>query len=334
MRRAGGHLQATGLPSILACAFALVPMLPLQAQAQAFPSKAIRLVTGSQAGGGTDITARAIQQAVAPLLGVPVIVDNRPGTAGMVANEFVSKQPADGHVLLIQPGSFVTISPQLNATPRWETLKHLVPVVQVSTYDLVLVAHPTVPARNVKELVAFARAKPGMISFASSGVGSNFQLAGELLKLEAKVDMLHVAYRGSPPAVLDLVAGRVDTMFVHVPTVKGHIDAGRLRALAMTGTQRNPLLPQVPTIAESGLKAYEISGIEGILAPAGTPREVVARLNSVVGGALATPEMKASWASKAIEFVPNTPEQFAAKLQLDYDRTTALIKAAGIRPER
>jgi tripartite-type tricarboxylate transporter receptor subunit TctC len=252
----------------------------------------------------------------------------------MVANDFVAKQPPDGQTLLIQPGSFVTISPQLNASPRWDTMKHLAAVVQVSTYDLVLVAHPSVPARNVKELIAVARAKPGMISFASSGVGSNFQLAGELLKLEAKVDMLHVAYRGSPPAVLDLVAGRVDTMFVHVPTVKGHIDAGRLRALAMTGTRRSALLPQVPTIAESGLKAYEISGIEGVFAPIGTPREIVARLNSVVGGALSTPEMKASWASKGIEFVPNTPEQFAAKVQFDCDKTAALIKAADIRPER
>jgi len=319
------------LPAAALCASVLLPVV---APAQPFPSKPVRLVTGSQAGGGTDITARAIQQAVAPLLGVPVVIDNRPGTAGMVANDFVAKQPPDGQTLLIQPGSFVTISPQLNASPRWDTMKHLAAVVQVSTYDLVLVAHPSVPARNVKELIAVARAKPGMISFASSGVGSNFQLAGELLKLEAKVDMLHVAYRGSPPAVLDLVAGRVDTMFVHVPTVKGHIDAGRLRALAMTGTRRSALLPQVPTIAESGLKAYEISGIEGIFAPIGTPREIVARLNSVVGGALSTPEMKASWASKGIEFVPNTPEQFAAKVQYDYDKTAALIKAADIRPER
>ena len=325
------HALGRLLPAAVLCASVLLPVV---APAQPFPSKPVRLVTGSQAGGGTDITARAIQQAVAPLLGVPVVIDNRPGTAGMVANDFVAKQPPDGQTLLIQPGSFVTISPQLNASPRWDTMKHLAAVVQVSTYDLVLVAHPSVPARNVKELIAVARAKPGMISFASSGVGSNFQLAGELLKLEAKVDMLHVAYRGSPPAVLDLVAGRVDTMFVHVPTVKGHIDAGRLRALAMTGTRRSALLPQVPTIAESGLKAYEISGIEGIFAPAGTPREIVARLNSVVGSALSTPEMKTSWAAKGIEFVPNTPEQFAAKVQLDYEKTAALIKAADIRPER
>ena len=325
------HALGRLLPAAVLCASVLLPVV---APAQPFPSKPVRLVTGSQAGGGTDITARAIQQAVAPLLGVPVVIDNRPGTAGMVANDFVAKQPPDGQTLLIQPGSFVTISPQLNASPRWDTMKYLAAVVQVSTYDLVLVAHPSVPARNVKELIAVARAKPGMISFASSGGGSNFQLAGELLKLEAKVDMLHVAYRGSPPAVLDLVAGRVDTMFVHVPTVKGHIDAGRLRALAMTGTRRSALLPQVPTIAESGLKAYEISGIEGIFAPVGTPREIVARLNSVVGGALSTPEMKASWASKGIEFVPNTPEQFAAKVQFDYDKTAALIKAADIRPDR
>jgi tripartite-type tricarboxylate transporter receptor subunit TctC len=309
-------------------------LLPVLATAQQYPAKPVRLVTGSQAGGGTDITARAIQQALAPALGVQVIVDNRPGTAGMVANEYTAKQPPDGYTLLIQPGSFVTISPQLNATPVWDTLRHLAPVIQVSTYDLVLVAHPTVPARNVKELVAVARAKPGLISFASSGVGSNFQLAGELLKLEAKVDMLHVAYRGSPPAVIDLVAGRVDTMFVHVPTVKGYIDSGRLRALAMTGTRRNPLLPDVPTIAESGLKAYEISGIEGIFAPHGTPREIVGRLNSAIGGVLASPEMKAAWAAKAIEFVANTPEQFTDKVKQDFDRTAALIRAAKIKPER
>ncbi|MBC7780654.1 MAG: tripartite tricarboxylate transporter substrate binding protein [Proteobacteria bacterium] len=302
--------------------------------AQPYPAKPVRLVTGSTPGGGSDLTARALQQALVPALGVQVIVDNRPGTAGMVANEYTARQPPDGYTLLLQPGSFVTISPQLNATPPWDPLRHLAPVIQVSTYDFVLVAHPAVPARNVRELVAIGRTRPGLISFASTGVGSNFQLAGELLKLEAKVDMLHVAYRGSPPAVLDLVAGRVDTMFIHVPAVKGHIDSGRLRALATTGTRRNPLLPDVPTVAESGFKAYEISGIEGVFAPAGTSREIVVRLNSTLGGLLAAPEMKAAWAAKAIEFVPNTPEQFAAKVKTDFDKTAALIKAADIKPER
>ena len=329
MRASGfGRFIAKRWPALLA----LSVMAP--ALAQTWPAKPVRIVTGSQAGGGTDLTARAIQQFLVPALGVQVIVDNRPGTAGMLANEYTSKQPPDGHTLLLQPGSFITISPQLNATPVWDTLRHLAPVIQTSTYDFVLVAHPSVPARNVKELIAVARTKPGLISFASSGVGSNFQLAGELLKLQAKVDMLHVAYRGSPPAVMDLVGGRVDTMFVHAPTVKAHVDAGRLRALGVTGAHRNPLLPQVPTIAESGLPAYEINGIEGVLAPAGTPRDIVGRLNSTIGALLSGPELRASWASKAIEFVPNTPEQFSAKLRADFDKTAVLIKAADIKPER
>lgn len=309
-------------------------LLPAAASAQQYPSKIVRLVSGSQPGGGADVTARAIQQRLVPVLGVQVIVDNRPGVAGMVANEYTAKAATDGYTILLQPGSFVTVSTQLNATPAWDPLKHLAPIIQVSTYDLVLVAHPSVPATHLKALVAVARTKPGAISFASSGVGSNFHLAGELLNLTAKVKMLHVAYRGSPPAVIDLVSGRVDTMFVHVATVKPYIDSGRLRALAMTGTRRNPLLPDVPTIAESGLKTYEISGLEGIFAPAGTPRDLVAKLNTAIGSALATLEMKAAWAAKAVEFVPNTPGEFAAKIREDYDKTAALIKAANIKPER
>ena len=315
-------------------AFVSAAFLIPSAAAQQYPSKVVRLVTGSAAGGGADVTARAIQQRLVPALGAQVVIDNRPGVAGMVANEFVAKAPPDGYTILLQPGSFMTVSTQLNASPPWDPLKHLAPVIQVSTYDLVLVAHPSVPASNVKQLIAIARAKPRGISFASSGVGSNFQLAGELLKVTAKVDMLHVAYRGSPAAVVDLLAGRVDTMFVHIPTVRDFVSSGRLRALAVTGMRRSALLPNVPTIAESGIKAYEISGIEGIFTPAGTPRPVITKLNQAVAAVLSSPEMKEAWAAKAVEFVPNTPEQFAAKIREDFDRTAALIKAADIRPER
>ena len=302
--------------------------------AQPWPAKPVRLVTGSQAGGGTDVTARALQQAIAPALGVPVIVENRPGNAGMLANDYVARQPADGHVVVVQPGSFVTVSPQLNASPAWDTLRHLAPVIQISAYDFALVVHPSVPARSVAQLIALAKARPGQVSFASSGVGSNFHLAGEMLRLEAGIDLLHVAYRGSPPAVIDLVAGRVDMMFVHIPTVRAHVDAGRLRAIATTGSSRSALLPATPTFAESGLKRYEIAGIEGVLAPVGTAREVIGRLNAVIGAALSSADLRASWAARGIEFSPNTPEQFAARVRTDYERTAALIRAADIRPER
>jgi len=306
---------------------------PSAAFAQPYPSKLVRFVTGSSPAGGSDVTTRAIQQRLVPALGVQVIVDNRPGVAGMLANEYTAKAPPDGYTILLQPGSFVTVSSQLNAKPPWDPLKHLAPIIQVSAYDFVLVAHPSVPASNAKQLVAVARAKPGAISFASTGVGSNFHLAGELFKLHAKVDMLHVSYRGSPPAIVDLISGRVETMFVHVFPVHEYIKAGRLRAIGVTGSKRNPLLPDVQTIAESALKGYEISGSEGVYAPAGTPREIVMKLNATIAAIMGTPEMKDLWKTKAVEFVPNTPEQFAAKTREDYEKTGALIKAAGIKPE-
>ena len=291
-------------------------------------------MTGSSPGGGADVTTRAIQQRLIPALGMQVIVDNRPGVAGMLANEYTAKAPPDGYTILLQPGSFVTVSSQLNAKTPWDPLKHLAPIIQVSAYDFVLVAHPSVPATNAKQLIAVARTKPGAISFASTGVGSNFHLAGELFKLHAKVDMLHVSYRGSPPAIIDLISGRVETMFVHVFPVSEYIRTGRLRAIGVTGTKRNALLPNVQTIGESALKGYEISGSEGVYAPAGTPREIIVKLNATIGAIFGTSEMKEVWAAKAVEFVPNTPEQFAAKTREDYDKTTVLIKAAGIKPEQ
>jgi tripartite-type tricarboxylate transporter receptor subunit TctC len=316
------------LPAAALCASVLLPVV---APAQPFPSKPVRLVTGSQAGGGTDITARAIQQAVAPLLGGPVVIDNRPGTAGMVANDFVAKQPPDGHTLLIQPGSFVTISPQLNASPRWDTMKHLAAVVQVSTYDLVLVAHPSVPARNVKELIAVARAKPGMISFASSGVGSNFQLAGELLKLEAKVDMLHVAYRGSPPVLVDVMAGRLAVGFDNVLSSSPGIRAGQMRALAVSGAERSALLPDVGTIAEQGLPGFAVTVWQAALFPAGVDPAITARASAEMAAVLATPELRARLAAIGVAPTPSTPAALADFIAADMVRWGEVVRRAGVR---
>ncbi len=301
------------------------------AQAQ-YPNKLVRLVTGSAAGGGSDITARQIGPKLAEALGQPVLVDNRPGLAGMLANEFVAKAPADGHTLLLQPGGFITLSPQLNAKGgTWETLRHLAPVIQVSSYTFVLVVHPSVPAKTVKALIAVAKSAPRALSFVSSGVGSNFHLSGELFKLRAGIDMWHVPYKGSPPAIVDLIAGRADMMFVHIPAVQQYIRNGRLRALGLTGTKRSALLPDVPTIAEAALPGYDIVGSEGLLAPASTPRDVIAKLNSTVAALLATAELKETWANKGVEFAANTAEQYAAKLREEFEKTGAVIKAAGIK---
>lgn len=301
--------------------------------AQPYPSKVVRVVTGSIAGGGADITGRPIAQRMSDLFGIQVIVDNRPGAAGMIANELVGKAAPDGYTLLMNPGSFVTISTRLNSQVPFDPLEHLVPVVQVSAYQFVLVVHPSVPAKNIKELIAVARAKPKALTFVSTGVGSNFHLGGEMFRLKAGVELWHVPYKGSPPAIVDLLAGRADMMVIGLNAVMPFIKSGRLRALGVTSTRRSTLLPDVPTIAEAGLPDYELNGWEGMFAPARTPREIVARLNSTIANILATPEMKELWTGKGVEFIPNTPEQFAAKVRDDYEKTGRLIKAAGIKLE-
>jgi len=299
---------------------------------QAFPSKPVRVVTGSAPGGGADLTARAIAQRLTEALGAPIIVDDRPGATGMIANQLVSKAAPDGYTLLLQPSSFVTISPHLNSREGWDPVKNLAPIIQVSAYGLVLVVHPSVPAKTVRELIAVASAKPGVLNFVSSGVGSNFHLAGELFKQRAHIDMVHVPYRGSPAAVVDLISGRGDVMFGLVPVLLPHIKQGRLRALAVTTKQRNALLPATPSVAEA-LPGYEVASWEGMFAPSGTPQEIVAKLHAAVAAILSRPEMKELWAGNGVEYVSVTTEQFAARLREDYERTGALIKAAGVKPE-
>ena len=322
------------LLSIAAVACAAVVAAPSQAPAQQYPNQTIKLIVSFGAGGGSDITARQIGTKLAEAFGQQVLVDNRPGLAGMLANEMVAKAPADGYTLLLQPGGFITLSPQLNSkSGKWETLRHLAPVIQVSSYTFVLVIHPSVPAKTVKELIAVGKASPRRLSFVSSGVGSNFHLSGELFKLRAGIDMWHVPYKGSPPAIVDLIAGRAEMMFVHIPAVLQYIRNGRLRALGLTGTKRSTLLPEVPTIAEAALPGYDITGSEGILAPTGTPRDIVLKLNTAVAAILNTQELKDVWASKGVAFSMNTPEQYSAKLRDEYEKTAAVIKVAGIKPD-
>ena len=301
--------------------------------AQPYPAKLVRVVTGSLAGGGADITGRPIAQRMSDFFGVQVIVDNRPGAAGMIANELVAKAAPDGYTLLMNPGSFVTVSTRLNSQMPFDPLEQLAPVVQVSAYQFVLVVHPSVPAKTVKELIALARSKPKSLTFVSTGVGSNFHLGGELFRLSAGVELWHVPYKGSPLAIIDLLAGRADMMFIGLNAVMPFIKAGRLRALGVTSTRRSTLLPDVPTIAEAALPGYELNGWEGMFAPAKTPREIVARLNATIANVLATPEVKELWTGKGVEFIPNTPEQFAAKVREDYEKTGKIIKAAGIKPD-
>ena len=301
--------------------------------AQPYPSKLVRLVTGSSAGGAADVTARQVAPRLAESLKQQVIVDNRPGVAGMVANEYVSKTAPDGYTLLFQPASFMIVTSILNAKGAWDPTRSLTPVIEIARYGFVVAAHPSVPARTVKELIALARAKPRSVTFGSTGVGSNFHLAGALFNLRAKVELWHVPYKGSPQAVVDLISGRIDTMFMQVPPLIEHLRSGRLRALAVTSARTNPLLPGVPTVGEAALPGYEIGGSEWIMAPAGTPRDILGRLNATVAALLDAPDMRELWRSKGNEFIRATPEECAARFRQEFEAAAAVIREAGIRPE-
>ena len=305
--------------------------LPGPAGAQPYPAKLIRMVSGSTPAGAADVTARQIAPRLAEALKVQVIVDNRPGVAGMIANEFVAKAAPDGYTILMQPGSFMTVTAVLNGR-GFDPVASLAPVIQLSTYGFLLAVHPSVPARSVKEFIAAARAKPAAITFVSTGVGSNFHLAGELFQLRTKTKLWHVPYKGSPQAIVDLVSGRGDAAFMQVLSLLPHIKEGKLRPLGVTSPARNPLLPDVPPIADT-VPGYELSGTEYVMAPMGTPPEVLARLNSALAGIVESGEVKALWAVKGNQFTPNSAGEAAARFKQEYARVAATIKEAGIKPE-
>ena len=308
------------------------PALESNAQS-AYPAKPVRLVLGFPAGTNVDVLARPIAQRMTEMLAQPVVVDNRPGATGLIANEFVAKAPADGYTLLVAPGSSLTSTPHLKLRMPYDALKDFAPIIQINSFPQVLIVNPVVPAKTVKELIAIARARPGVLTFGSSGTGSAFHLAGELFKTMAGVDMLHVPYKGGNVALTDLLGGRIDLMFYSLAIANPHINSGKVRPIAVTGLKRDPLQPKLPTVDESGLKGYEITGWHGFLAPAGTPREIVDRLNATVAKILGTPEIRELWASQGMEVVVNSPEQFAQRIRADYAKYGSIVKKVGIKPE-
>ena len=299
----------------------------------AYPSKPVRLVLGFPPGTNVDVLARPIAQRMSETLGQPVIVDNRPGATGLIANEFVAKAAPDGYTLLVAPGSSLTSTPHLKLKMPYDALRDFAPIIQINSFPQVLIVNPIVPAKTVKELIAVARARPGVLTFGSSGTGSAFHLAGELFKSMAKIDMLHVPYKGGNVALNDLLGGRIDLMFYSLAIANPQITAGKVRAIAVTGLKRDPLQPRVPTVDESGLKGYDITGWHGFLAPGGTPREIVDRLNSTVAKILRTTEIRDLWASQGMEVVVNSPEQFAQRIRADYEKYGRIVKTVGIPPE-
>jgi tripartite-type tricarboxylate transporter receptor subunit TctC len=300
--------------------------------AQPYPVKPIRLVLGFPPGTNVDLLARPVAQRMSEALGQQVVVDNRAGATGLIANEFVARAAPDGYTLLAAPGSSLTSAPHLTAKVPYDSLKDFTPIAQISAFPNVLIVNPVVPARNVKELIAIARAKPGMLTFGSSGIGSAFHLAGELFKTMAKADLLHVPYKGGNLALTDLIGGRIDLMFYSFAVAQPQIKAGKVRALAVTSLTRDPFAPELPTIDEAGLKGYEITGWHGVFAPGGAPRDIVERLNAAITKALAGPDIQALWASQGMQLPATTPQQFAQRVRADYEKYGRLVKAVGIKP--
>jgi tripartite-type tricarboxylate transporter receptor subunit TctC len=300
--------------------------------AQAYPVKPIRILVGFAAGGGTDTGARMVANEISKSLGQPVIVENRPGSGGIIATEAVAKAPADGYTLLMMAAAD-SIQPAMRQKMPYELPKDFSPISLVVSGAFVLVVHPSVPAKNVKELVAIARSQPGKLNYATSGIGSSAHMAAELMNSLAKVKTIHVPYKGVSQAVVGVASGEADFVFASVTAAQPLIDAGRLRPIGMSTAKRSALMPKMPTLHESGVPGYDRTGWYGIIGPGGMPREIVAKLNAAIVKAVNTPEMKAAFFKQGLESETNTPEQFTEMIRREVDQNVKLARAAGIKPE-
>lgn len=294
--------------------------------AAAFPDKPIRIVT-ADAGGGSDVIARLIGVGLTASWGQQIVVDNRGG--GTIAGEIVSRAPADGYTLLYYGGT-LWILPLMRKSVPYDTLRDFAPVSLSVKGANVLLVHPSLPAKNLKELLTLARAQPGRLNYASSGIGSANHMAGELLKLVARVNIAHVPYKGNAPALTDLIGGHVEVLISGVPAVLGQIRNGRVRAIAIASLKRFPALPDTPTIDESGLKGFEATTWFGVMAPAKTPREIVNRLNADLARIVATPEVRERFIGEGVEPVGGSTELFAAFVRDEIDKYGKVVRAASL----
>jgi tripartite-type tricarboxylate transporter receptor subunit TctC len=314
------------------CFLAVALTVAASALAQTYPSKPIRVVVPFPPGGGTDIVARTVTPKMAEILGQPFIIENRAGAGGNIGTEVVAKAPADGYTLLVASAS-TAINTTLYPNLPWDPTRDFTPVVLMVVNNHLLAAHPSLPANNVQELLALARAKPGSITYASYGPGSSAHLTGELFKLMAHVDLLHVPYKGAAPAVNDLLGGQVNIMFADVAALLPHIKSGKLKALGIASAKRFEGLPDVPTIAESGVPGFEAGGFLGLVAPAGTPPAVINALNAAAQKSLAMPDVHERLMALASPPVGGTPEQFGQYLKHEIDKWARVIRAANIKPD-
>ena len=309
---------------------ALLLCLAGGALAQAYPSKVIRLVVPSAPGGGSDLVGRTLAQKMAPALGQQIIVENRAGAGGRIGAEIVARAAPDGYTLLIGTSSLMVVAPALYPKLPYDMTKDFAPVSLLGSAAYVLVVHPSVPAKSVKELVALARARPGRLTYASSGTGSSSHLAGELFRMIAGISMVHVPYRASQLATLSVMAGESDLMFSNIQPAMPAIRGGRLRPLGISSAKRSALLPDTGTIEELGLAGFRVEQLYGILAPAGTPRDIVRRLNEEAVTAAQSPEMRERLRAEGSEVRVSTPEEFTKVIAAEIRQWAKVIKQAGI----
>jgi hypothetical protein len=315
---------------IVLCVSAIAPSI---AEAQSWPTRPVRLISPFAPGGGADITSRALAQKLSPALGQQVVVENRGGAGGMIGVDMAAKAPADGYTMVLGTIGPIAINPSLYKKMTYDPMRDLIPVSQAANALNVLVVHPSLPAKNVKEMIAIAKARPGQMNYGSSGPGATDHLAGELFNVLAGVKMVHVPYKGGAPAMLDLVAGNVQVVFSTVSTAVAAMDSKRVRPLAMTGNQRFELMPDLPTVAEAGLKGFEVNNWYGIFLPTGTPKDIVAKLNAEVVKALAAPDVKKRLIEAGIVATSSSPEGFTAYVKAESSKWAKVIKDAGITVE-
>ena len=297
--------------------------------AQTWPTKPVKIVVPFGPGGPADVYARIVAQGLTETFKQQFIIENKPGAGALIGTEVVAKAAPDGYTLLMMSNTH-TVNETLFAKRPYDLMRDLVPVAPVNSSDLVMVVHPSVPAKTLQEFVALAKAQPGKLSYASSGPGTPYHMAGELFKSMSGTDILHIPHKGSAEARNDVMGGHVQMMFDAVTAMKGSIDAGEVRALATTGLQRSSGMPNLPTVNESGVPGYEATIWLGIMAPKGTPQEIVDKLNAEIGKIIAKPEIRDAWAKQGAVPMTMTPDQFGAYLKQDIDKWAKVIKTAGI----
>ncbi len=307
--------------------------LALAAAAQGYPSKPVKIIVPFAAGGPADIYARILGEKLQAAMGQPFVVDDRPGAGAIVGTDAVAKSAPDGYTLLMMSNT-QTVNESLFAEKPYSLMRDLVPVAPVNYSDLVMVVHPSVPAKNLREFLALAKAKPGSLNYASSGPGTPYHMAGELLKAMAGVDIVHIPYKGSAGARTDILGGQVQMMFDAITTMAPNVRAGKLRALGTSGKVRSAVLPEVPTVSEAGVPGYEAVIWLGIMVPAGTPRAIVDRLNAEITRATNAPETKEAWAKQGAVAMSMSPDEFGRYMRDDIAKWARVVKISGAKPDQ